>query len=107
MNYNSDDQRLTALAPGTRKYSPRALRGISEAQVAHPADLWLFEDQWCCHVAYHQVHGTCGHDIYGATFHAGGGDYAFVDGHVRWLTPERFAQITCTNGPLPPGSVGE
>ncbi len=104
INYDSDVQHLTTHPAG--RYSSRLLRGIFEAQITQPAALWLFKDQWCCHVPYQKIQGTCGHEVYGATFHAGGADYSFVDGHVKWLTPEQYAVITCTNGPTP-GWVGE
>ena len=106
MNYDGDTPRLTIQQTADGRFRTSDLRGISEAQITQPTTLWLFKDQWCCHVPYREIPGTCGHDVYGATFHSGGADYSFVDGHVKWLTPEQFAVTACTNGPTP-GWVGE
>lgn len=31
------------------------------------------------------------------THHSNGTNYSFVDGHVKWLTPEQIGQIDCAN----------
>lgn len=68
------------------------LKGTAEATLATPATIFLNGEQaWS--FADGVVHGS---------WHSGGGNYSFVDGHVKWLTPEQFAETECKNGPLPP-----
>jgi len=48
---------------------------------------------------FHKVTSSCGHGFDGNTLHSGGGNYSYVDGHVKWLTPEQAAEVECLNGP--------
>ena len=73
--------------------------GISDAEITHPAALWLYQDS--TQLFWRKLLAPCGHPVIGSTLHAGGGNSLFVDGHTRWLRPEDFAAIACTNGPLP------
>ena len=45
---------------------------------------------------------SCGRAYIGSTLHSGGGNYSYVDGHVKWRTPEEAGEVECSNGPLPP-----
>jgi prepilin-type processing-associated H-X9-DG protein len=44
---------------------------------------------------------SCGREFVGSTIHSGAGNYSYLDGHVKWLTPEESGEIECANGPLP------
>ena len=84
------------------KTKQEAASGISESEISRPSTLWLFHDDWnYTNIPYRIVQGTCGHPIFGTMLHSGGAEYSFVDGHVKWLTPEQFAAMTCANGPTP------
>lgn len=48
--------------------------------------------------------GSCGRAFYASTLHRGGGNYSFIDGHVKWFAPETIAELDCQNGPLLPPS---
>jgi prepilin-type processing-associated H-X9-DG protein len=85
----------------TRSLPTRPWEAISDSQVAHPAALWLYQDN--TDFLWRKLPAPCGHPVIGSTLHSGGGNYLFADGHVQWLTPEQFGGITCTNGPLSSG----
>ena len=97
LDYQYDEFRLlTRSAP----FDP--WNAVSDSAIAHPAALWLYEDSTQTQSLWHKLPAPCGHPVIGSTLHAGGGNYLFADGHVRWLTPEGFATVACINGPLPP-----
>jgi prepilin-type N-terminal cleavage/methylation domain-containing protein/prepilin-type processing-associated H-X9-DG protein len=45
-----------------------------------------------------EIESTCGIAKVGVS-HFGGANYAFVDGHVKWLTSVQFAQLFCSGLP--------
>lgn len=47
------------------------------------------------------IKGSCGRGAIAGNLHNGGANYSFLDGHVKWLTPEQWIEIECQNGPLP------
>ncbi len=102
IDYAFDVARLNVFPP---PYPSKAVRGASEAMIAFPSDTLLNMD--ICWIDAEGSHFTrdvtsfCGRTISGNTLHSGGGDYSFVDGHVRWLTPEQFGEIDCAVGPVP------
>ena len=50
-----------------------------------------------------RVAGSCGRPLFfqGVRHHSKGTNWSFADGHVKWLTPERLAEIECLNPPPP------
>jgi len=95
LGYGYDYPRLI-----TRSAPMAPWSGISDAEISHPAALWLYQDS--AQFFWRKLTAPCGHPVIASAQHAGGGNYVFADGHVQWLTPENFAAVTCTNGPLPP-----
>lgn len=102
VSYDYNDHRLNDWPPPY----PTQPKGTGEATLATPATIWLNTDKLDApdgaNHNYRWVNGSCGRKIGGSTPHDGGGNYSFVDGHVKWLTPEQFAETECKNGPLPP-----
>ena len=97
LDYQYDEFRLlTRSAPMGPWYA------ITDSAIAHPAALWLYKDSTQTQFLWRKLPAPCGHPVIGGTLHAGGGNYLFADGHVRWLMPEGFATVACINGPLPP-----
>ena len=82
-------------------------KGITESLLANAATVWVnVDDGWITpDEEYHYLRRvektSCGRKVTGSTLHSGGGNYSFVDGHVKWLTPEAFGEIECLNEPLP------
>lgn len=95
LGYGYDYPRLVTLSATGSSWDP-----VSDSEIAHPAALWLYQDS--TQLFWHKLPAPCGHPVIGSTQHSGGGNYLFADGHVQWLTPESFAAVTCTNGPLLP-----
>lgn len=83
----------------------KATYGVHEASLATPSTIELNVDaSWSNDNGDHyfrQVMTSCGREFYGNTLHSGAGNYSYVDGHVKWLTPEEAGEIECANGPLP------
>ena len=85
---------------------PNSVQGINDSVLAFPAMVWLNMDLGYMtedHV-YHnerEITSSCGRLFDGSTQHSGAGNYSYLDGHVKWLTPEEAAEIECANGPLP------
>ncbi len=48
-------------------------------------------------------HTSCGRSFTGGTVHTDAANYSYVDGHVKWQTPEEAGEIDCVNGPPPVG----
>jgi prepilin-type processing-associated H-X9-DG protein len=50
-----------------------------------------------------EIEGPCGIRFivgYHVRHHSGGTNWSFLDGHVKWLTPEQLAELSCSNPPL-------
>ena len=82
------------------------LRGKRESSLAAASTAWLnAEAAWIdgdgVNHYFRNVSTSCGQDFSGSTLHSGAGNYSYIDGHVKWLTPEEAGEIECTNGPLP------
>ena len=105
VNYTYNLPRLITLRHGFLKLTSP---GIHESVLATPSTIWLNMDEWWIDVGaggvYHygrSVPTSCGEAFQGTTLHSGAGNYSYIDGHVRWLTPEEAGEIDCANGPLP------
>ena len=48
-----------------------------------------------------QGSSNCGVSLLAPTLHNGGGNFSFVDGHVKWMTPDEISQIECSNKAIP------
>lgn len=44
---------------------------------------------------------SCGRPYYGNMLHFGGSNVSFVDGHVKWFTPQQLGEFECANDPDP------
>ena len=82
------------------------LRGKRESSLAAASTIWLnAEAAWTdsdgVNHDFRNVSTSCGRDFPGSTLHSGAANYSYVDGHVKWLTPEEAGEIECANGPLP------
>jgi prepilin-type N-terminal cleavage/methylation domain-containing protein/prepilin-type processing-associated H-X9-DG protein len=105
VDYTYDFTRLNSFLP---PYPTKNVVGVQESQLATPASIWLNMDtSWIDtdgtrHNGRIGVKSSCGRESGGSTVHSGAGNYSFVDGHVKWLTPEGAAETDCLNGPLPP-----
>lgn len=81
-------------------------RGNHEAVLANPSTVWLNVDEsWSDSEGDHYFRTaaktSCGREFSGSILHSGAGNYSYLDGHVKWLTPEEAGEIECANGPLP------
>ena len=79
-------------------------RGNHESGLSAPSTIWLnMESFWRdgdgADHDFRKVTSSCGRGFDGNTRHSGGGNYSYVDGHVKWLTPEQAAEAECLNGP--------
>jgi prepilin-type N-terminal cleavage/methylation domain-containing protein/prepilin-type processing-associated H-X9-DG protein len=98
-SYGFDSDRLNLFSPPTPK-------GIQERDIYRPSMVWLNRDDgWInsngeCRDC-DEVKTSYGEVFNGSGIHSGGGNYSYVDGHVKWLTPEEAGEIECANGPLP------
>ena len=104
LDYEYDMARLNAILPGPPTLS--VARGNHEVVLAAPSAIWLnMETYWTDSegVAHYfrEVTPSCGRHFRGITLHSGGGNYSYLDGHVKWLTPEEAGEVECLNGPLP------
>lgn len=103
-DYSYNGTRLNTFAPGKRRLN---VRGTHEAALPQSATIWLNVDSGYSTPdgVFHdlrEVKTSCGRRFFGSTRHGGnGGNYSFLDGHVRWLTPEAMGEIECRNDPLP------
>lgn len=41
------------------------------------------------------VVSSCGQSVWNSTMHSGGANYAFADGHVKWMTPLQIGEMKC------------
>ena len=104
INYHCNFQRLTTLSTLPKPIS----HGNQEAVLVTPSTIWLNMDAWWIDESVGAIYRygrpvstSCGRDFLGSTLHSGAGNYSYVDGHVKWLTPEEAGEIECANGPLP------
>ena len=105
-DYDYNRTRLTLVEQGSQK------SGTHEARVSdYASSLWV---NYCTDANtiladpnYQQgsgetVIGACGRSIYfvAVRHHDGGTNWSFLDGHVKWFTPEQLAEVECRNPPL-------
>ena len=104
MDYEYNVVRLNGRSPGPPDVLN--LRGKHESTLSASSTIWL-NMEWYGRDSegvdhdFRTVSTSCGRDFDGNTLHSGAGNYSYVDGHVKWLTPEEAGEIECTNGPLP------
>lgn len=105
VDYIYDTPWLNKFHEGTSKTA--YFYGVAESTLATPASItinidpnWITPDGVAHYIR--DVKTSCGYEFAGSTLHSNGGNYSFVDGHVKWLTPEEMGEIECLNGPLPP-----
>lgn len=102
VDYTYNMERLAIFPP---PYPSRHSYGTAETSLSTPATIWLNVDaSWSSNGGgyFRTVPKTsCGRSFVGNTLHSGGGNYSYVDGHVKWLTPEEAGEAECLNGPLP------
>ncbi len=106
VDYKYNWTRLNIVQSISLPLPPNNYRGINDSAIASPATVWLNMD-----LGYEteddvlqygpEIDSSCGRSFYGSSQHSGGGNYSYLDGHVKWLTPEEAAEIECENGPLP------
>ncbi len=111
-DYTYDEQRLCLHSYGAfhGKFWER-YDAVYEANFATPATVWLNMDTYDFDqnlfdgqgdgvgVYVRRVATSYGRHFVGSTIHFGGGDYSYLDGHVKWLTPEAAGEIDCANVP--------
>lgn len=105
VNYTYNMPRLITLR---HKFPRLTSPGMHESALATPSTIWLNMDEWWIDVGaggvYHYGRSaptSCGETFQGSTLHSDAGDYSYIDGHVKWLTPKKAGEIDCANGPLP------
>lgn len=104
VDYTYNVRRLNNFTP---PFPTNTIGATHESQVATPSSIWLTVDRGSITSdgVYHNsrlvAKTSCGRSFIGSTLHSGGGNYSFVDGHVKWLTPEAMGELECLNGPLP------
>ncbi len=104
VDYTYDLQWLNTFLP---PYPTKTIQGARESMLATPASIWLNQDSvWITpDGAWHEGRAgaktSCGRSSGGSTIHSGAGNYSYIDGHVKWLTPEDAGEVECANGPLP------
>ena len=105
VDYTYDLQRLSVFMP---PYPTKTIRGVQESMLVTPSSIWLdMDSSWIssdgeCHFCRLAAKSSCGRESGGSTIHSGAGNHSFIDGHVKWLTPEEAGEVECLNGPLPP-----
>lgn len=87
-----------------RVFNIKNQSGTHEATITQPEYFILVRDKF--HPEYYpekfvKVPESCqiGAGVSGSTIHSGGGNNLFFDGHVKWLLPEKVAEIECKAGP--------
>ena len=109
VHYSYDNAWLTKfLPPYQPPYQSKNFQGVPESSLMTPSSIWLNEDgNWISsdgvnHYGRFISKTSCGREFGGTTIHSDAGNYSYVDGHVKWLTPEEAGEVECLNGPLPP-----
>ncbi len=102
VDYTYNMQRFALFEP---PFPTKTIRGAQEASLATPATIWFNVDAgWSDADGDHYlrtVSTSCGRTFIGRTLHSSAANYSYVDGHVKWLTPEEAGEIECANGTLP------
>ena len=104
-DYNYDWEWLNVFLP---PYPTKNVQGAHESSLTTPSSISLNAEMvevtndgvW--HDGRDGPKSLCGQGGGGATIHSGAGNYSYIDGHVKWLTPEAAGEIECLNSPLPP-----
>jgi len=104
VDYTFNMTRLNTTSPPYPSHGP--LEGVQEAKLLTPSTIWLNVDAfWTDNDGDHYFRTvpttSCGRTFNSTTLHSGAGNYSYIDGHVKWLTPEEAGEIECANGPLP------
>ena len=100
VDYAYDVRRLNVfyIGDGWERYD-----AVRESDLNSPAAVWLNMDIYDLGdptpIFVRRVTTSCGIRFNGNTTHSGGGDYSYLDGHVKWLPPEAAGEIDCANGP--------
>ncbi len=74
--------------PNLANYSTTIYLNVCDPPVIHEGDNEERVVASCGRTMY------IGHDV---RHHSGGTNWSFLDGHVKWLTPEQLAELSCTN----------
>jgi len=88
-------------------YPTKNVQGVRESVLATPSSIWLNVDSsWMSldgveHYGRGVPKTSCGREFFGSTLHSGAGNHSYIDGHVKWLTPEDAGEVECLNGPPP------
>ena len=102
VDYTYNMPRFTVFEP---PYPAKIIHGVHESSLRTPSTIWFNVDAgWSDADGDHYlrtVSTSCGREFIGRTLHSGAANYSYVDGHVKWLTPEEAGEIECANGPLP------
>ncbi len=103
-DYIYDESRLDSFSygDGWERYD-----AVYESKIATPATIWLNMDAYDFYSIStngigeyaRRIATSCGRHFNGSTIHSGGGDYSYLDGHVKWLTPEEAGEVDCANAP--------
>lgn len=75
-------------------------KGRHEIEILNTETTWLNTDD-DLYAQIDKLVSTCGRKFSWHTMHSGGANYSFIDGHIKWLTPQQMSKIECLNGPLP------
>lgn len=103
-DYLYNHHRLNIFMP---PFPTNDIRGTHDSNQALAATVALNRDATWLDAYGNYIYGgppilsSCGRSYWGSTLHFGGANYSFVDGHVKWLTPQQMGEIECSNGPLP------
>lgn len=104
MEYSYNDRWLVLWTPKNRLTTGY---GRVEANLRDPTNVGLNGDpvmetgDGTVHYGRYVYNASCGGVFGGSTQHAGGGNDSFLDGQVKWYTPEAMAEVECRNGPPP------
>jgi len=106
VDYRYNWNRLNKIQTFQLPLPPNDSQGINDSVLAFPAMVWLNMDLGYItdDDVYHnarEVTSSCGRLFDGSSQHSSAGNYSYLDGHVKWLTPEEAGEIECANGPLP------
>jgi prepilin-type processing-associated H-X9-DG protein len=93
LDYGFDIERLNErLAPAPLS----GFRGQLESKIGNSALIWLNSDSLNGSVLIDV--NACAWCPIRETLHYGGADYSFVDGHVKWMTPDAATCLEVQNG---------